>query len=336
MGLTEQEYAEAFGVELENSENPTRPSEEVVEGEGMQGNRADFAALKGQGGAQNAETGSEDNQGAGNVENQTGQQGSGGTDDSAVSGEPGEGGPKPGEMSPEERHRQAAARRARENQAREAATQARVDKVFADMFAGQVNPYTGKPILSEADFQAYQAEKARRQQAAQLEKAGIEPDTIRDIVDQQLAPLQQRLRQAELSAMQEKARAVNARAQEAIRTSLKNISAMDPGVKTLEDIAALPTAGRFNELVQKGIGLEDAFYLANRQAIDTRRAAAAKAAALNGASNRRHLDPVPTGSGKQTVEVPAEQAEMFREMMPGATDEEIRTAYAGYLKDMGM
>ena len=136
--------------------------------------------------------------------------------------------------------------------------------------------------------------------------------------------------------MQEKARAVNARAQEAIQTSLKNISAMDPSVKSLEDIAALPTAARFNDLVQKGIGLEDAFYLANRQAIDTRRAAAAKAAALNGAANRRHLDPVPAGSGKAPVEVPADQAEMFREMMPGATDEEIRTAYAGYLKDMGI
>ena len=135
--------------------------------------------------------------------------------------------------------------------------------------------------------------------------------------------------------MREKARAVNARAQESIQTSLKNISAMDPTIQTLDDIAALPTAGRFNDLVQKGVGLEDAFYLANRKAIDARKAAAARTAALNGAASRRHLNPVPAGSGMTPVEVPADQAEMFRELMPGATDEEIRTAYAGYLKDMG-
>ena len=239
------------------------------------------------------------------------------------------------EMPLEERHRQAAARRAREEQDREAAAQARVDKAYADMFAGQVNPYTGKPILTEADFQSYQSERDRRQQAAQLEKAGIDPGTIRGIVNQELAPLQERIQQAEMAAMREKARAVNARAQESIQTALKNISAMDPAVQTLEDIAALPTAGRVNDLVQKGVGLEDAFYLANRKAIDARKAAAAKAAALNGAASRQHLNPLPVGSGVTPVEVPADQAEMFREMMPGATDEEIRTAYAGYLKDMG-
>lgn len=238
------------------------------------------------------------------------------------------------EMPLEERHRQAAARRAREEQAREAAAQARVDKAYADMFAGQVNPYTGKPILTEADFQAYQSERDRRQQAAQLEKAGIDPSTIRGIVNQELAPLQQRVQQAEMAAMREKARAVNARAQESIQTSLKNISAMDPTIQTLDDIAALPTAGRFNDLVQKGVGLEDAFYLANRKAIDARKAAAARTAALNGAASRRHLDPVGAGSGQEVVTAPEEQREAYREMFPDATDAEIDAAYKKFLKDL--
>ena len=37
----------------------------------------------------------------------------------------------------------------------------------------------------------------------------------------------------------------------------------------------------------------------------------------------------------EAVEVPADMAESYREMMPGATDAEIRTAYAGYLKSIG-
>lgn len=37
--------------------------------------------------------------------------------------------------------------------------QARVDQVYADMFRGQVSPFTKKPILSEADFKQYLAQK---------------------------------------------------------------------------------------------------------------------------------------------------------------------------------
>ncbi|WP_298022207.1 hypothetical protein [uncultured Dysosmobacter sp.] len=238
------------------------------------------------------------------------------------------------EMPAEERHRQAAARRAREEQARAEAEQARRDQIYADLFAGQADPYTGKPILTEADFRAYQSERDRRRQTAQLEKAGIDPGAIKGIVSQELAPIQERLQRAEMAAMQEKARAVNARAEESIRVSLKNISAMDPSVKSLEDIAALPTAARFNELVQKGVGLEDAFYLANRKAIDERKAAAVKAAALNGAVSRKHLDPVGAGGSQEAVEVPAEQRAAYREMFPDATDAEIDAAYRKFLKDL--
>jgi len=305
MEFSEQEIAEEFGVELPQQEEEVQKSQQEGEAGTSEGQE---------------QPATEEPEGGQDPESQ----------------EPGVQAPEAlPEMSAEERHRQAAARRAREEQARVAAEQARVDKIYADMFAGQVSPYTGRPITTEAEYRAYLAERDRRQQAEQLQKAGIDPAAIRGIVDQELAPMREKLRQAELAAMQERARAVNAKAQEAISASLRNISAMDPSVKSLEDIAALPTAPRFNELVQRGVGLEDAFYLANRQAIDTRRAAAAKAAALNGAANRRHLDPVQAGSGKLPVEVPAEQAELFREMMPNASDEEIRTAYAAYLKDLG-
>ena len=306
--FTEQEAAEAFGVELE--ENSSESGQETPEGQG----------------------GQEDGQEAGTDTGAAEEGGEGNSD--AKSGEQKETDGQRQEMSPEERHRQAAARRAREEQARAAAEQARVDKAYADMFAGQVNPYTGKPILTQADFQAYKAERERRQQAEQLQQAGIDPGTIQGIVDQRLKPLQDRLQQAELSAMQEKARAVNQQAEQSIQASLRNISAVDPSIKTLEDIAALPTAAKFNDLVQKGIGLEDAFYLANRQAIDAKRAAAAKAAALNGAASRQHLNPVQNGGGELPVEVPQGVVDAYRAMMPDATDAEIRKAYAEEIKNL--
>lgn len=306
--FTEQEAAEAFGVELE--ETGSESGQETPDGqEGLgDGREAEMSA------------GAEEEAGEGHSEAETGGQEE--TDGQRT------------EMTPEERHRQAAARRAREEQARAAAEQARVDKVYADMFRGQVNPYTGKPILTESDFISYQAERERRQQTEQLQQAGIDPGTIQGIVDQRLKPFQDRLQQAELSAMQEKARAVNQQAEQSIQASLRNISAVDPSIKTLGDIAAMPTAAKFNDLVQKGIGLEDAFYLANRQAIDAKRAAAAKAAALNGAASRQHLNPVQNGGGELPVEVPQGVVDAYRAIMPDATDAEIRKAYAEEIKNL--
>ena len=55
----------------------------------------------------------------------------------------------------EERHRQAQLRRQREEAARHTAMQESRDKIYADIFAGQVNPFTGKPITSEADYKAW-------------------------------------------------------------------------------------------------------------------------------------------------------------------------------------
>lgn len=306
--FTEQEAAEAFGVELE--EIGSESGQETPEGQG------------GQEDGQEAGTGTDAAEEAGE-----------GYSDAKTDGQKETDGQRQ-EMSPEERHRQAAARRAREEQARAAAEQARVDKVYADMFRGQVNPYTGKPILTESDFISYQAERERRQQTEQLQQAGIDPGTIQGIVDQRLKPFQDRLQQAELSAMQEKARAVNQQAEQSIQASLRNISAVDPSIKTLGDIAAMPTAAKFNDLVQKGIGLEDAFYLANRQAIDAKRAAAAKAAALNGAASRQHLNPVQNGGGELPVEVPQGVVDAYRAIMPDATDAEIRKAYAEEIKNL--
>ena len=306
--FTEQEAAEAFGVELE--ETGSESGQETPDGQ------------EGQGDGQEAgtSTGAAEEAGEGHSDTETGGQ-------EETNGQR-------QEMSAEERHRQAAARREREEQARAAAEQARVDKIYADMFAGQVNPYTGRPILTESDFQAYQTERANRQQAEQLQQAGIQPETIRGIVDQQLGPVKEQLMRAQMQAAQEKARAVNQKAEMSIQTALRNISAVDPDIKTLDDIAKMPTAAKFNDFVQKGIGLEDAFYLANRQAIDAKRTAAAKAAALNGAASRQHLNPVQNGGGELPVEVPRGVVDAYRAMMPDATDAEIRKAYAEEIKNL--
>lgn len=309
MEITENispEYAEAFGLEATRAEDQEGAEEE--------------------GGAENQPEGSQTA-----AENEDGSDGG--------SQEPGaaEGGtesPARREMSPEERHRQAEARRAREEQERQAAEQQRRDQIFAEMFAGQTNPYTGKPIQTEAEFRAYQAEKERRRQEEQLQQAGIQPETIRGIVDQQLGPVREQLMRAQMQAAQERARAVNQQAQEAIGAAIKNISAIWPEIKSLADITALPTRDEFNRLVQENnLSIEQAFYLANQKEIEARKIAAARTAAVHGVAGKQHLNPVPAGGGSEPVEVPADMRDAYLEMMPGATDAEIKAAYTKFLKD---
>lgn len=244
----------------------------------------------------------------------------------------------------EERHRQAQLRRRREEAERQTAIQASRDKIYAEIFAGQVNPFTGKPITGEADYRAWLTEKNRRdaqQQRLQAERrlsdAGLPADALRQIISQEVErhPAVQQARQATMQAALQSARAVRQRAQEAIGRSLTAIAAEFPEIKSLEDIAKMPTAGRFNELVQKGVGIEDAFFLANRQELDQRRRAASRQAAINAAQGKRHLSANVSGETADAVDVPSDMAESYREMMPGASDAEIRKAYASYLRSIG-
>lgn len=306
---TEQEYAEAFGVESEESSIGTDAGGE----DGAETTTAPAET------PQEAPKESEEEPGT-----ETGEES------------------REGVQSAEERHRQAAARRARERaqekaqeeQARKDAAQLSRDRIYADFFEGQLNPFTGKPIQTEADYQAYRDEKIRRESEQKFQQAGLDPGMIENMIEQRLVPMKQQLEMAQMQQMQERARMVNARAQEALAASMKTISSLDPSVKSLEDIAKMPTAGKFNDLVQKGIGIEDAFYLANRKEIEKRKVDAAAAAGRSSASNRSHLDPAST-VGKTLADVPAEMANGYRELFPDATDAEIAKEYQKFLQETG-
>ena len=304
------EYAEVFGLE------PTEAEAEPAE-TGTEGTETDTQA------AQSAREGAE----------------SGGGNETPPDNRNAAG----AEMSAEERHAQAAARRAREDQIRRQAEQTRVDQVYAEMFRGQMNPFTGKPILTEADYRAYNAELNRRKETeannAALEKMGIEPDAFGNLVQaavrKETEPLQRQLMESRMNAARERAAEVNRRAQEAVTMELKKISALDPAVKTMEDIAKMPTAGKFNEYVQKGLSLTDAFELANREAITARRIEAAKTAARNGVAGKQHLNPVGgSGEGNEPISVPAADRAAYLELFPDATEDDIRREYAKYLKSI--
>lgn len=310
MELSEQDYAEAFGVDLEAA--PAETSE--TDGTERSPAAAEEAAQTSE------ETGGETEQGGEETAQESG------AEPAEREAQPTQE-PQRAEMDAQERHRQAAMRREREQRAAEEATQQRVDKLIEEIFRNRTDPFTGKAIRTEADWRAYEREMQRREHSEELERAGLSEETLRAAVQQEIAPMRREMLESRLAAMREQAKAANARAEQEIARALETIGATDPSIRTLNDIARMPTAARFNELVQKGVGLEDAFFLANRKAIEEKRAKAAYAKGAQAAADRNHLNPIGAAEGTPQMPVPQEFAENYRTFMPEATAKEIRAAY---------
>ena len=236
-------------------------------------------------------------------------------------------------QSAEERHRQAALRRAREQQEWQNKTQQAVDAAYAKLLGGQINPFTGKPITTQAEYEAYEAMKAQQSTNDALQKAGIDPSLIQQMVQQEVAPMKQQMRAEQAQRYEAQAAEYNRRMEEAKEAAAKSIAALyDPSIQSFDDILAMPTVGKFNDLLQKGNSFEESFYLANREAIDKRRAAAAYQKGVAAGASKQHLSPAPAASGAEPVIVPADVARNYREVTPGMTDEAIAKDYAAFLK----
>lgn len=237
----------------------------------------------------------------------------------------------------EERRRQAHGRRQREEAQRreqvEQMVQKRVDGVFAALFAGQNDPYTGKPIDSERAYMEY-ARRMQQQSAQQkLQSAGIDPAVIEQLVDARVQPVVQDAQLRQVQAAAQAAQAYNRQAQEAIEAAVANIrTAYGADVQTIDDIVAMPTGKRFSELVAKGVGIEDSYRLANWDALAQRSAQAAYSRGAEAALGTGHLKGQ-SGSQAAPYTATAEERRIYREFNPDATDAEIDAAYAREKKE---
>ena len=135
---------------------------------------------------------------------------------------------------------QQAAQRRRQEEAQR--VQRERDAVYAQIYAGQINPYTNKPIQSEQDYQEY----VRQYTQEQLQQAGIDQNVVQQAVNadprvQQAAAIiqQQQVFQAQQAQMQQK---------QQFQTALQNIQQFDSSVKGFEDII---NNSHFAEIEQK-------------------------------------------------------------------------------------
>lgn len=242
------------------------------------------------------------------------------------------------QQTPEQNAQFAAARRkaeaerdaaiAKARQDAQAEAQRTIDEAFRN--SGLSNPYTKKPITSKAEYDEYRTRLEADRKARLLKKSGMSDDEFREFV--QGLPEVKQAKEAQAAAETAARQAREQQAKLKVEEQLKEISALDPSIQELKDLAKMETYPKFYELVKRGNTLTDAFKLANYEALTGRAAAASRQAAINSAQGKQHLSPT-TQRGAGAVSVPADVKAEYLAFNPDATDAEIQQHYNRYVKN---
>ena len=230
-------------------------------------------------------------------------------------------------QSAEENARYAAARRKAEQERDAAIERARVDakaeaqRVLDDAFRGSglVNPYTKQPITSKAEFDAYKQAFEQDQRAKILKRSGMNEAQFDAFI--QSIPEVRRAKEAETAANR-------ARAEMKVEAQMAEIRKLNPNIQNVRDLAGMETYPQLYAMVQRGYDLADAYRLANFTELSKREAGAARQSAINAVKSKSHLAPVAERSGTAEIVVPEETKQLYRQLNPGVTDDEIKRHYA--------
>lgn len=243
------------------------------------------------------------------------------------------------QLTPEERHANAARRRQAEQQAAvEAAlneerqkTAAQLEEIFAK--AGLKNTVTGEPIKTMEEFRNWHSQFQTAQMQQQLKDGKLTPEMINQVVESNpvVQQAKQVIEQAQQAQQNQQAEADRAR----IDAEMAEIRKLNPAIKTFADILQMDTSPKFREYIGLGYRAIDAYKLANMDSISQdlgRQAAQAELGKLRG---KNHLKATGNSRGGGDVSVPPSQMRMFRALNPGKSDAEIIKYYNKHIKNQG-
>ena len=202
----------------------------------------------------------------------------------------------------------------------EAETQKRVDASIARQFEGILNPYTNKPILTEADLTAYRSAFAAEEQRQQLEEMGVSKEVLDSYIQshpamqQAQALIRQQEQQAANDFMAKEFEAMKKEFPDCGLESPQQLNETEAGRRALQMWANAP-----------GITLADAYAATHRRELSKKQSAAAKQAAMNEMNSKGHLTQTKGSNAKG--DVPAEIAEEYKKYFPNATHEKIAEMY---------
>lgn len=224
-------------------------------------------------------------------------------------------------QSDEDNAKFAAARRRAEaefNQKQQA-----LDAEFARRFEGYENPITHEPIRNQKDYFAALDAQEKLARDKELQDKGIDPKVFEDMVNRQVNnnPIVQQAQEVLNHARQ-------SQLENTIAEGLREISTLDPNIKTIDDILNLPNAQQIIGYT-KQLSLVDAYKLANFDSLMQGKVAGAKQAALNNINGTAHLNQTdniaPADNGE--VEIPQSELAQWKRAFPNATHAELRKKY---------
>lgn len=251
-------------------------------------------------------------------------------------------------QSEAERRANAARRRQQEQQAAiDAAVaaarqeeQQRAADALKNLFtrAGMRNTFTGEPITTQAEFDAWQTRFQNEQLQQQLRNGELTVESLNQLVDNH--PVVQQAR-ATMAASQPSGAGNNAPAQNAaqqaadnarIEAEIAEIRKLDPSITNVGDILQSPTGKEFYAKVQQGYSFLDAFRLVNFDRLADAKAQAAKQQAVINDRGKSHMTGGANSRGSGALSVPASDMAMFRTFNPNATEADIQAYYNKYMK----
>lgn len=270
----------------------------------------------------------------------------------------------PAVQSTEERRANAARRRQEEQQAAiDAAVAAarqeerqKADQALENLFtqAGMRNTFTGEPIKTLADFNAWQTRFRNEQLQSQLAKGELTVDGLNALVDDHPVVKQAKAvlaatqpegnagpasaavaassATAQSAAPQQPSAAQQAADDARIQAEIAKISKLDPNIRNIGDILNSPTGKEFYANVQKGYSFLDAFRLANFERLTASKAEAARQQAVINDRGKGHMTGASTSRGAGSLSVPSADMAMFRTFNPNATEADIQAYYNKFIK----
>ena len=205
----------------------------------------------------------------------------------------------------------------------QAERQKAVDDFIRQQFAGQVDPYTGKPITTAAELEAYQTRYAEEQLKSQLEGAGLDKSVIDKLIAEHPAVKEAQRATAQAEAYRQQQEAMET--ENFTRDSLQRLNAKHPdcGVKSLADLGKTAEGRQALEYWRRGVPLEQAYSAAFADSIATNRAKAAKQQAHNDAVNKSHLSQ-PKGRASSEKMMDAEELAAYKAFFPNMSDAQLQ------------
>ncbi len=229
-------------------------------------------------------------------------------------------------QSPEENAGFAAARRRAEREAAQAVEKIRkdaaeeIDSLVASFKL--VDPYTGTPITTRAQYDTYLSHKRLDLETKMRSASGMSDKEFDEYKNSLPEVVEAREHLKKMRA---------AEADRKLSDEISKIGTFDPTVKTVEDIAASPLFVKVNEMVKRGYDLSDAWRLANLDRVEQINAEKTRQAALNAYNGKEHMTPT-ASRGEGTVRVPDAVLDMYRAFNPDASNAEITRHYNKTLK----